>query len=52
MTAVFFVFWSNKKWNEPDIRVPYLRHYNPQFVYFLPTFKVHLCTVTFGLMYG
>ena len=29
----------------------YARHYKPQFVCFLPT-QVHLCTVTFGLMYG
>ena len=28
------------------------RHYNPRFVYFLPSFEVYLCTVTFGLMYG
>ena len=32
--------------------LPDKRHYNPRFVYFLPTFEVHLCTVTFGLMYG
>ena len=35
-------------------KTPYARHYNPWFVLytFYPLFEVHLCTVTFGLMYG
>ena len=30
--------------------LPYARHYKPRLVY--PISKDHLCTVTFGLMYG
>ena len=26
--------------------------YNPRFVSFYPLFEVHLCAVTFGLVYG
>ena len=29
-------------------QVPYAHHYNT----FYPLLKVHLCTLTFGLMYG
>ena len=32
-------------------KLPYAPHYNPRFVYFLPNFEVHFCTVTFGLMF-
>ena len=32
--------------------IPYARHYNPRFYTFYLIFEVHLCTMTFGLIYG
>ena len=43
--------WFGPWWAGHSEQLPYARHYNPWFVYLLPT-EVHLCTVTFGLMYG